>query len=105
MDPELQRRARARAAELGISGTAICSNGANSSSMLVIEAILLVLFGFFFNLDLAGALPGLAVVMVTGQASHQTAVAAMKAGAEDGPLSLGIGKDTNPLLMPEQLRL
>ena len=33
--------------------------------------------------DLLKALPGLAVVMVTGQASHQTAVAAMKAGAED----------------------
>ncbi|HXC65342.1 MAG TPA: sigma-54 dependent transcriptional regulator, partial [bacterium] len=33
--------------------------------------------------DLLLAVPGLAVVMVTGQASHQTAVAAMKAGAED----------------------
>ncbi|HTB34373.1 MAG TPA: sigma-54 dependent transcriptional regulator [bacterium] len=33
--------------------------------------------------DLLKAVPGLAVVMVTGQASHQTAVAAMKAGAED----------------------
>jgi DNA-binding NtrC family response regulator len=33
--------------------------------------------------DLLTSVPGLAVVMVTGQASHQTAVAAMKAGAED----------------------
>jgi DNA-binding NtrC family response regulator len=33
--------------------------------------------------DLLKAIPGAAVVMVTGQASHQTAVAAMKAGAED----------------------
>ena len=33
--------------------------------------------------DLLAPAPGPAVVMVTGQASHQTAVAAMKAGAED----------------------
>jgi len=34
--------------------------------MLVVEAILVVLFGFFFNLDLGGVLPALAVVIVLG---------------------------------------
>jgi len=34
--------------------------------MLVVEALLLVLFTFFFNVDLAGALPALALVVALG---------------------------------------
>ncbi len=38
----------------------------NLALMLVVEAILLVLFAIFFNLDLAGALPGLSLVVLLG---------------------------------------
>jgi heme exporter protein B len=50
--------------------------------MLAVEAILLVLFGVFFNLDLGGALPGLAVVIglgTVGFAAVGTLFAAMTA--------------------------
>jgi len=50
--------------------------------MFVVEAILLALFGLFFNLDLGGALPGLAVVIglgTIGFAAVGTLFAAMTA--------------------------
>jgi heme exporter protein B len=54
----------------------------NLALMLLVEAILLVLFAIFFNLDLAGALPGLAVVVLLGTvglAAAGTLFAAMTA--------------------------
>jgi heme exporter protein B len=54
----------------------------NLALMLLVEAILLVLFAVFFNLDLAGALPGLAVVVLLGTvglAAAGTLFAAMTA--------------------------
>lgn len=50
--------------------------------MLVVEAVLLALFAVFFNVDLAGAVPGLALVSVLGTvalASIGTLFAAMTA--------------------------
>jgi heme exporter protein B len=87
--------------------------------MLVIEAILLVLFGFFFNLDLAGALPGLAVVIVLGTvalAAVGTLFAAMTAQVRarellfpvlllpvEAPVLLATVKATEAVLLGETL--
>jgi len=87
--------------------------------MLVIETILLVLFGFFFNLDLASALPGLAVVIALGTvafAAVGTLFAAMTAQVRarellfpvlllpvEAPVLLATVKATEAVLLGETL--
>ena len=87
--------------------------------MLAIEAILLVLFGFFFNLDLANVLPGLAVVIALGTvalAAVGTLFAAMTAQVRarellfpvlllpvEAPVLLATVKATEAVLLGETL--
>jgi heme exporter protein B len=87
--------------------------------MLVIETILLVLFGFFFNLDLASVLPGLAVVIALGTvalAAVGTLFAAMTAQVRarellfpvlllpvEAPVLLATVKATEAVLLGEPL--
>ena len=87
--------------------------------MLVVEALLLVLFTFFFNVDLAGALPALALVVALGTlglAAVGTLFAAMTAQVRARellfpvlllpvlvPVLLGAVKVTEALLSREPL--
>jgi heme exporter protein B len=68
--------------------------------MLTVEALVLVLFAIFFNLDLAPALPALSVVIAlgtTGLAAAGTLFAAMTAHVRARELLLPV------LLLPVQL--
>ena len=87
--------------------------------MLVIETILLVLFAFFFNLDIAGVLPALAVVIALGTvalAAVGTLFAAMTAQVRarellfpvlllpvEAPVLLATVKATEAVLLGEPL--
>ena len=87
--------------------------------MLVVEALVLALFGLFFNVDLGSALPGLALVIVVGTigvAAVGTLFAAMTAQVRARellfpvlllpvlvPVLLGTVKVTEALLLKEPL--
>src|SRR5207245_10045431 len=87
--------------------------------MLVTEAVLVVLFSVFFNVDLAGRLPALALVVLLGTAGFAavgTLFAAMTASARARellfpvlllpvlvPVLLGTVKATEALLLREPL--
>jgi heme exporter protein B len=87
--------------------------------MLVVEALVLALFGLFFNVDLGSALPGLALVIVLGTigvAAVGTLFAAMTAQVRARellfpvlllpvlvPVLLGTVKVTEALLLREPL--
>jgi heme exporter protein B len=78
--------------------------------MLAVEAILLVLFSVFFNLDLGGALPALAVVIglgTVGFAAVGTLFAAMTAQVRARellfPVLLATVKATEAVLLGEPL--
>ena len=93
--------------------------GGNLALMFAVEALLLVLFAFFFNLDLAGALPALLLVVVLGTvglAALGTLFAAMTADLRarevlfpvlllplEVPVLLGTVKATEAILAGEGL--